>query len=767
MLVRLYYALKPVLPAPARLAARRFLANRVRRRCADTWPIKPGSQLPPPGWTGWPDGYQFALVLTHDVESPKGLERARQLAELEMSLGFRSSFNFIPEGSYRVTAGLRRWLVEHGFEVGVHDHRHDGKLYQSAHRFKASALRINHYLEEWQAVGFRSGFMLRNLDWLQSLDILYDASTFDTDPFEPQPDGASTIFPFWVEGRSGRGYAELPYSLPQDSTLFNVFREPNIDIWKRKLDWVAEHGGMALLNVHPDYTNFDGDPGATEFPIRFYREFLEYATQRYRGKYWAALPREVALRLKEQRQNLRELQQLSPRTAPASLDASRDGANASIPVSARGVESVPRLAAGRNGAPVDPDVRAAATLDFTGKRTAVVLFSHYPADPRPRRAAEALATQGMKVEMICLRQDNEPARETFNGVYIHRVPMNRRRGNALGYLLQYSTFTLTCFFILTLRCLSRRYHLVHVHNMPDFLVFSALIPRLLGARVILDLHDPMPELMMAISSLDRDSSKVRLLKFVEKLSIWFANRVVTVNEVCRSIFSSRSGPEGKIDVIMNTPDENIFRLREPSPAVAKRDPARPFVIMYHGSLVERHGLDLAVRAVEKVRATIPGVELRVYGRSTPYLEDVMAMVQQRGLQDVVKALGGRKLEEIVEAIQQCDLGVIPNRRSIFTEINTPTRIFEYLAIGRPVISPRAPGITDYFDEQSMLYFELGDADDLARRIEYAFLHPAEVHDIIRRGQAVYQSRKWSQEKLSFLAMVGRLLGVKAPRAAAL
>ena len=115
-----------------------------------------------------------------------------------MEFGFRSSFNFIPEGDYRVPAALRAWLTDRGFEVGVHDLHHDGKLYSSRDEFRRKAHRINSYLKEWNAVGFRSGFMLHNLNWIRDLDIQYDASTFDTDPFEPQPDGVDTIFPFWV-----------------------------------------------------------------------------------------------------------------------------------------------------------------------------------------------------------------------------------------------------------------------------------------------------------------------------------------------------------------------------------------------------------------------------------------------------------------------------------------------------------------------------------------------------------------------------------------
>jgi hypothetical protein len=267
------------------------------------WPILPGSERPPEGWRGWLDGKQFAFVLTHDVEGQSGVDKSQQLMQAEADLGFHSSFNFIPEGEYRVSTKLRETLRANGFEVGVHDLHHDGKLYNNRADFARKAARINQYLAEWQAVGFRSGFMLHNLDWLHDLNVRYDASTFDTDPFEPQSDGAGTIFPFWVSpgqsesnaARDNRGYVELPYSLPQESTLFLIFRERTPDVWLRKLDWVAKHGGMALVNVHPDYVRFPSERSSSNtFPLDFYTQLLSYVRDRYAGSYWQPLAREVA-----------------------------------------------------------------------------------------------------------------------------------------------------------------------------------------------------------------------------------------------------------------------------------------------------------------------------------------------------------------------------------------------------------------------------------------------------------------------------------------
>jgi glycosyltransferase involved in cell wall biosynthesis len=397
-------------------------------------------------------------------------------------------------------------------------------------------------------------------------------------------------------------------------------------------------------------------------------------------------------------------------------------------------------------------------LNLAGKRGVAVMYSNYPRDPRPRRAAEALTVAGASVEVMCLKEiDEEPQRESLNGVEITRLPLKHRRGGKLSYLVQYGSFILISGVILTSRAFRRPYDLVHVHNMPDFLVFCALVPKILGAKVILDLHDPMPELMMSIFRLREDSYSVWFLKKLEKWSILFADAVLTPNEAFKKLFLTRGCPPEKISVVINSPDEAIFQYREPSrQGLGKRGTLKPFVIMYHGLLVERHGLDLAVMALGKIKESIPGAELRIYGRSTSFLERVMDSVRKSELRASVRYLGPKKLEQIPEAIHDCDVGIIPNRRSIFTELNMPTRILEFLSRGKPVIAPRTQGILDYFGPKDLLFVELGDSNDLAMKIEYVFQHPEEMLRMVECGQAAYRTYKWSGERLRFVSLVNRL-----------
>jgi glycosyltransferase involved in cell wall biosynthesis len=410
---------------------------------------------------------------------------------------------------------------------------------------------------------------------------------------------------------------------------------------------------------------------------------------------------------------------------------------------------------------VRPEVTA-NNRRFAGKRVAMVTFSPYPYDPRPRRAVDALVGEGASVDLICLGGNGAPRRETRNGANILRIQLKHDRRGKVRYAYRYAAFILVSSVIFALRSLVRRYDLVYVHNMPDILVLSALIPKALGAKVVLDLHDPMPELMTTIFQVPEGGKSVQLLKSMEKWSIARSDLTVTVNLACKRIFSNRSCRSEKIAVVMNSPDDQIFPFRAANlDSLGSRAGNKPFVIMYHGSLVERNGLDLAIDALARVRGTIPTVELRVFGAKTSFLDRMMEFAKEKSVQEIVRFLGPRRLEDLVAEIGNCDLGVIPNHRNAFTDINTPTRIFEYLSLGKPVIAPSTPGITDYFDRESLLFFQSGNAGDLAQQIEYAFLHPREVFEISQRGQKVYLEHTWERERQTLLDRVGGILEATA------
>jgi glycosyltransferase involved in cell wall biosynthesis len=738
---RAYYMVKPLIPQSLRMGIRRWFATRALEQVSESWPIAPGSEATPEGWQGWPGGKKFAIVLTHDVEGRAGVDKCREVAQLEKRLGFRSSFNFIPEGAYRTPPELRAELVADGFEVGIHDLKHDGRLFNSRHRFRRLACEINRYAREWGAAGFRAGFMLHELDWLLDLEIEYDLSTFDTDPFEPQPLGRHTIFPFWisadgqdpgetrqVEARRARGYLEMPYTLPQDSTLFLLLREETPEIWYQKLDWIVQNGGMALVNIHPDYVRGASEGvSASTYPSKFVTDFLEYVKNKYAGEFWNPLPRELARWYRQEHRPTAPEEASSPATSqkPAQSPIAKEGA-------------------------------------LRGKSAAVLLYSFYPADPRPRRAAEALVEAGARVDLYCLRESEEdPAQECVNGVNVWRLPIRKKRGSKWDYLFQYSRFLMRSAWFLAHRSLRHRYDLVHVHNMPDVLVFAALAPKLRKAVVILDLHDPMPELMTSIYGLSPDHFIVRILRLLERWSIGFADLALTPNITFKTLFVSRSCPPEKMQIVMNSPEEEIFAADVADTGPKQGRPHAEFRVMHHGSIVHRHGIDLLVLAVAKLVERIPGIRLDIYGARTPFLDEVLAIAGELKIADRVHYHGQMAQPQIAEAIRACDVGVVPNRRSAFTEINFPTRLFEYLSMHRPVIAPATTGILDYFGPEELVTFRPGDVEDLAEKIFWVSHSPEAVARSVQKGREVYRNHLWSGEKARFLKEVEAVVGTAA------
>lgn len=293
---RAYYDLKPLLPRALTRLLRRAYRNSAESRPLVCWPIEPRyadflievvtqllerlDQDAVPFVHFWPGGHDYAFVLTHDVETAEGQAAIPSVAELEERRGFHSSFNLVP-ARYPLDRGIIRELRDRGFEVGVHDLNHDGKLFRSEATFTQRAARINGHLREMEAAGFRAALTHRQPAWMQQLDVAYDLSFFDTDPYEPIPGGTMSLWPFLL----GR-FVELPYTLVQDYTLTSVLGERSARLWMEKVDFLEAHRGMALLNSHPDYLR-------SSTTRHVYEEFLDAMADR--SGYWHALPHEVAL----------------------------------------------------------------------------------------------------------------------------------------------------------------------------------------------------------------------------------------------------------------------------------------------------------------------------------------------------------------------------------------------------------------------------------------------------------------------------------------
>lgn len=396
-------------------------------------------------------------------------------------------------------------------------------------------------------------------------------------------------------------------------------------------------------------------------------------------------------------------------------------------------------------------------------KLAMVVFSYYPADPRVRREAEALARAGFDIDVVCLKDEAQPLKEEVRGITVYRVPLRRRRGSKFRYVWEYLAFITATFFLVAWLHIRERYRAVHVHNMPDILVASALLPRITGSKVILDLHDPMPEVFMAkYPSMGKTHPVIRLLTALERFSIRCADVVLTPNLSFQRLFVSRGCPPDKIHIVMNSPDGSIFNrgsLARAGPGPADNG---AFVVMYHGTIVERNGLDTALYAISHLRDRIPNLRFDVYGDGD-WVRDFLALVEELQLGDIVRYYGFVPLERIVSAIEGISVGLVPNKRTHFTEINLPTRIFEYLCMGKPVVVPETRGILDYFDRDSMVLFEPGNSMSLSHAL-YGLYSDREFHsEILAKGMAVYRNYTWEAQSRYLVQVVRSVTG--SPQAA--
>lgn len=397
----------------------------------------------------------------------------------------------------------------------------------------------------------------------------------------------------------------------------------------------------------------------------------------------------------------------------------------------------------------------------------MVVFSYFPGDVRVRREAEALVEKEVSVHVICLRGCDEKKHEIVNGVSVYRISLDQKRAGIFRYLVEYGFFIAASSVLLSLLHKSEHYQLIHVHNMPDILVLCATVPRLTGSKILLDLHDPMPELFM--SKYDRNSSSpmIRMLKFLEKLSISFADLVITPNISFRDLFISRGCSPEKIHIVMNSPQENIFQNRSAEKSYLQKIEGKKFVLMYHGLIVNRHGLDIAIDAISLVKNKIKGLEFHIYGDGDEsFLDRIKSQVKELRLVDIVKFYGSVPLEKIADAVSSMDCGIVPNRMDPFTNLNLPTRIFECLSVGKPVIVPRTQGIQDYFDETSMLFFEAGNTANLAMKILEVYEDKQLIKSKVEKGSRVYRRYRWQLQKHTLVNLVERLCkdGDAAPEA---
>jgi glycosyltransferase involved in cell wall biosynthesis len=697
-----FYFVKPFIPRRLQIVIRKELIRRQLPLVKNVWPIDESANKLPEGWKGWPEGKKFALVLTHDVETKAGMEKCSALMELEEKLGFRSSFGFVA-GDYEVPQQLLRHIDNQGFETYIHGLYHNKSPFLSRNGFYKQADEINSYLKKWNVVGFRSPSMYHNLDLIHGLNVDYDASTFDTDPFEPQPDGMHTIFPFWVADSSRqKGYVELPYTLPQDFLLFVLMGKNTIDIWKKKIDWIAEHGGMVLLITHPDYMNFDGvHHKYDQYPVSYYVEFLQYIKEKYTEQYWHVLPKDMARFWK--------------------INFSH------------------------------------ATKHTTKKKNICMLvYSFYESDNRVMRYAETLARRGDHVDVVALKKEDTAPYEIIRGVHVFRIQKRLvdEKGRS-SYLLKLLKFFINSTIFVTKEHLKNPYDLIHVHSVPDFEVFATLLPKLRGTKIILDIHDLVPEFYMSKFKEHNESVLFKSLVAIEKASINFSDHAIISNHIWEKKLLSRSVTSDKCSVILNYPDQFIFYKRNKNRNDGK------FIIIYPGTFGWHQGIDIAIKGFAAIKDQAPNAEFHVYGRG-PERQAIANMIDELNLQDRVVLKDPLPISQIADIMANADLGIVPKRNDPFGGEAFSTKILEFMSLGIPVIVSATTIDKHYFNDSVVKFFTPEDEVDLAQCM-LTLINDKELRTRIADNALKFvEDFSWDKKKYEYLDLVDSLLENRNP-----
>lgn len=382
-------------------------------------------------------------------------------------------------------------------------------------------------------------------------------------------------------------------------------------------------------------------------------------------------------------------------------------------------------------------------------KVCMVAYTLYMTDARVKAYVQSLQKKGIETDVIALRERSKGKKEKSDNGVIYYLTNKYRGYNPLRYILSYFQFFLAAFFKLIILQLRKRYTVIHVHNMPNFIVFAGIIPKILGARIILDVHDLMTANYMTKFSIAEDHWLIKLLKFEQKLSAAFADHVLCADHKQKEILCKYGIRKGKITVIMNVANEDLFR-----PVVAEKDKEK-FNLVYHGTVAERLGIDILLKAINLIKDRIP-VFLSVYGEGD-YLEECLRLRDQLDLGTCVYFSGSAfSVESVPELVSTMDVGMVAQKKTFATDrIGMPVKLMEYVHLQMPVIAPRLQIIRYYFDENMIKFFEPENVDDLARCIVELYENEEERKSLVRNANKFYLKYNWKRQEKEYLELLSK------------
>ena len=391
----------------------------------------------------------------------------------------------------------------------------------------------------------------------------------------------------------------------------------------------------------------------------------------------------------------------------------------------------------------------------------MLVHSYYPADVRVRREAEALVEAGYRVEVLCLRapkrpgKQREPNKDIVNNVHIHRLPIARKRGKTFRYLYEYLGLIILGAWKLALLHFKSHFQVIHIHNMPDLLVLTGLIPKWVGAKLILDVHDPMTELYISKHHIGQNSWIIKALKWEEKFSSWLAHCVISVNEAMRENLEGKGLRAEKIFILHNFPDIRYLPIKNDINRWPRRKDG--LVLVYAGTITEHYRLDVAIEALALALASkdIPWIKLRILGAGNE-LNRVLQFAHDLGVENYVEHISPVDIDKVRNIMEDADVGISAHQGGVFGDLYFATKILDYLTQGLPVISSRTKTILRYIPEDAVFYFEPENAEDMAEQIIKIWNRPDLVRRKMENAKKLFPQYTWQKEKYKLINLYKEL-----------
>lgn len=384
-------------------------------------------------------------------------------------------------------------------------------------------------------------------------------------------------------------------------------------------------------------------------------------------------------------------------------------------------------------------------------RICMMAYSFYESDNRVRRYAETLAQEGFEVDAIALRNEEQEPKGRLNGVNIYRI---QRRSyterNKHAYFFRIVLFCIRSTIFLSARQLVNGYKLLHIHSVPDFLVFTAILPKLFGSKLILDIHDLVPELFASKFKCERSAISFKALLLMEKLSASFSDHTIIANDIWHEVITNRSVNERKCTAIMNFPDSKLFKYCRPPKSQDK------FVTIYPGTLSKHQGIETAIRAMHMLKGRIPNLEFRIYGKGTDK-EFFEHLVSELDLNDTVIIRNLLPLEDVSKAMSEADLGIEPKLADGFANEAFSTKIFEFMMVGLPVVVSRTRVHDFYLNDSMVRFYEPGNTEQLSENIYSLWRNPKQLAKYSKNGLDFMRENSWDRKKSIYISIVNSLL----------